>query len=516
MGGAEGAPGAVEVTPAGQDDRRLGDEIGAADHCQIEDRRPARVLRQGGFGGRLGAGAVAVRLAQHQFKDAGDPWAVRELDADIILGERLSDAKGSNPGGLFLGTDGVERYYKRYEDPTQAYCEAVANRAYRELNIDAPESVLVRRGGDVIGVASAIIDNSGTLQARKRFTKGRANEVLRGYSADVWLANWDAVGTGLDNVVATKHGRAAIARIDQGGALLFRARAGRKRAEQLEKITEWDGFAPGGVNPSYADVFARAGVADADALGRKALKQIAAIQELGKRTDDFALLVPAARGVPKADRDAVLSMLRARARLLDTEIAPRVRNAMAEARKRAKGLPAYQAAYQKELGRRYNEFLLNANGKIDARRLGMTDPEIVALTSYTGGGYHQLNKSLRSWASAERDSVRNQKLTLQDALSRINDERGVFRRGTDLTEAQRKPYVVGKVIPAPAFTSASAGDGFGGNTRFIIHGRRGKNVVRYSQYPKEDERLFTADTRFKVLAREEREGKVWIKLEEVE
>ena len=41
-------------------------------------------------------------------------------------------------------------------------------------------------------------------------------------------------------------------------------------------------------------------------------------------------------------------------------------------------------------------------------------------------------------------------------------------------------------------------------------------MVRYSQYPKEDERLFTADTRFKVLAHEEREGKVWIKLEEVE
>ena len=34
--------------------------------------------------------------------------------------------------------------------------------------------------------------------------------------------------------------------------------------------------------------------------------------------------------------------------------------------------------------------------------------------------------------------------------------------------------------------------------------------------PERGERLFTADTRFKVLMHEEREGKVWIKLEEVE
>ena len=41
-------------------------------------------------------------------------------------------------------------------------------------------------------------------------------------------------------------------------------------------------------------------------------------------------------------------------------------------------------------------------------------------------------------------------------------------------------------------------------------------MVEHSRLPDEDERLFTADTRFKVLMREEREGKVWIKLEEVE
>ena len=57
---------------------------------------------------------------------------------------------------------------------------------------------------------------------------------------------------------------------------------------------------------------------------------------------------------------------------------------------------------------------------------------------------------------------------------------------------------------------------FDKNTRFIINGKHGKNMVEYSRLPSEDERLFTANTRFKVLAREEREGKVWIEIEEVE
>ena len=74
-----------------------------------------------------------------------------------------------------------------------------------------------------------------------------------------------------DSSIASAKGRLAAARIDQGGSLLFRARAGRKPPGGPGKITEWDGFA------------------------------------------DFA---PKVRGVAAADRGAILEALRIRARLL--------------------------------------------------------------------------------------------------------------------------------------------------------------------------------------------------------
>ena len=57
---------------------------------------------------------------------------------------------------------------------------------------------------------------------------------------------------------------------------------------------------------------------------------------------------------------------------------------------------------------------------------------------------------------------------------------------------------------------------FDKNTRFIIHGKHGKNMVEYSRLPSEDERLFTADTRFKVLAADKEDGRWVIQLMEVE
>lgn len=276
-----------------------------------------------------------------------------------------------------------------------------------------------------------------------------------------------------------------------------------------------------GANPAYAQVFGKAGVADADALGRKALKQIAAIQELGKRTDDFAKLVPAARGIPKADRDAVLSMLRARARLLDTEIAPRVRAAMAEARKRAKGLPAFEIAFQKELGKvQFGDALATVKRKIaaGAPRRNLTDPELVAINHYTGAASYGLNHALASGDAGRIKSVDNFKQTLQVALAKLPDEAGTFRRGVSLTEADHARYVVGEVVTEPIFmsTTATAGKVFPGNTRFIVQGKHGKDMVQYSRHPREDERLFTADTQFLVVEREVRDGRLWIKLTEVE
>ena len=186
----------------------------------------------------------------------------------------------------------------------------------------------------------------------------------------------------------------------------------------------------------------------------------------------------------------------------------------------AKSLPAFEVAFQKKLGKKFDELLDKAKGRIDAGapRRGLTDPELVAIYRYTGSGHDRLNRALASDDVGRIKNVENFKRTLQAALDKLPDEAGTFWRGVDLTEAGRARYVVGETVTEPFFTSTAASPekAFDGNTRFIIHGKRGKNVIRYSQHPKEKERLFIADTRFKVLAADRENGRWVIQLREVE
>ena len=442
---------------------------------------------------------------------APDPKAMPELTRADATRERLGGQRGSNPGGTFLGADGVTRYVKFYDDPAQAYGEAVANRAYRELGLDAPVSALVRDEGRIVGVASELVENIGTLGTGRRLTKGRAQAVLRGYAADVWLANWDAVGSGLDNVVALAKGRTGVARIDQGGSLLFRAQAGRKRPEALGKITEWEGFADPGTNRHYARIFDKAGLTGADDLGRKALKQIAAIGNLRSRTRQFEDLVPEVAGIKAADRAAILEALLTRARALQTEIAPRVRQALRDKAKADEGLPDFEVRFKNQMGRAYETFRGRAVRKAGSTpRHGMTDPELTGVYAYTTEdtywSYHRVNPGLRSKDPARVADVRDYRDTVNAALDKLPDHVGTVRRGTRLPDDVLAEHQVGKTVTYEAFTSTSTAHGFRRQHRFVIYSRHGKLIERYSGHEVEREVLFRAGSRFKVLEREERAG----------
>ncbi|HEX2863113.1 MAG TPA: hypothetical protein VHN99_00985, partial [Deinococcales bacterium] len=215
--------------------------------------------------------------------------------------------------GLYEGSDGIRRYVKIYADEAQARGEALANELYRALGLEAPKSLVLPHAGKWLH-ATELVANSGTLGAAGLDTV-KARQVLQGFAADVLTANWDAVGLSLDNVVLTPTG---VARIDQGGAFLMRAKAGRKPASALNAISEWAGFAPSGVNPAYAKVFQAAGVNGPVELGDEMLKQLDAIKALGAGGWD-AVLTRHAPGWTGPDRDAVLKMLESRAKLLEAK-----------------------------------------------------------------------------------------------------------------------------------------------------------------------------------------------------
>lgn len=245
-----------------------------------------------------------------------EPEPPKELDAANVLDVKTAGAKGSNEGGFYTGRDGVQRYVKFYGDASQAYSEHLSNQIYRDLGFEAPESATFEHEGKR-AYASKVVSDLKTVQ-QVGLTEDTAKKVMRGFAADVLTANWDAVGTGLDNVgvVGDK-----VMRVDNGGSLLFRAKAGRKPEHLLNEITEWDKFLSPSSNPYYAQVASKAGVTKAADLGKDLVDQIDQIKKLRKAHGSWGAYVEKhAPGMAKADKKSVVGMLEARTKLLAAKV----------------------------------------------------------------------------------------------------------------------------------------------------------------------------------------------------
>lgn len=210
-------------------------------------------------------------------KPKAPPKPKGPLTSGDIMHTQLSGAKGSNPGGLYRGKDGKERYVKLYADPVQGQCEHLANQIYTDLGLGRVKSTLFQHAGKT-AYASEIVQGA-TPIGQVDLTPELARTALEGLVGDLVTANWDAAGLTLDNMVVTKAGK--VLRIDNGGTFLMRAKGGRKPEALLEQLTEWDGFFSPSKNPAYAKLASIAGVkgpADLLPIIKKQLARLEAIQ----------------------------------------------------------------------------------------------------------------------------------------------------------------------------------------------------------------------------------------------
>jgi hypothetical protein len=90
-----------------------------------------------------------------------------------------------------------------------------------------------------------------------------------GFAADAWLANWDAVGMGFDNLLTAGGGQAV--RIDVGGSLLFRAQGEPKGADFGDSVQETKTLLNAKKNPNTAAVFGSMSKEDMEASVAKVL-----------------------------------------------------------------------------------------------------------------------------------------------------------------------------------------------------------------------------------------------------
>lgn len=241
------------------------------------------------------------------------PTAVEEVN---FIAKKISDATGSNPGGIYEGSDGKRRYVKFYKDPAQAAGEHLANQLYADLRLPAAKSVTFVHEGK-LAYASELLTDTKTLGSDLR--PENARRALRGFVADVLTANWDAAGLNVDNMLIDKDGR--IIRIDNGAAFLTRARGERKPLAALGDVTEWETFFQQSKNPGYARLAKVAGVTSVVDIAPMIRRGFAQVLKVRDQAGGWRAYVEArARGLTVADREQIIAMLEARTTLLAQKV----------------------------------------------------------------------------------------------------------------------------------------------------------------------------------------------------
>jgi 8-oxo-dGTP pyrophosphatase MutT (NUDIX family) len=368
------------------------------------------------------------------------------ITQDVVKGEFVQKLGGSTGAELWRGTDGKLRAIKG-PARDQAYQEFLANKLYAELGVDAPEQQLVMHEGKIAGVASAWVEGTQTL-GRAGVTQERARQVLKGFVADVWLANRDAIGLDADNILIA--GTRTI-RIDNGGALQYRAQGSKKPNEWLSKIDEWQGFQSPSANRHYANLFKESGYHTPE--GMPDLKaQVQALVDLRERTNGFADLVPAAKGITAKQRKDLVTLLQKRARLLEEQVG---------LVSGSQDVAVKTAALKQYLANPYNHYAREVmQRKVPPE---MHEYEAVAVYAYTGSYSTRMNEPF--WTerdAATRARERQSRAPLIEAAVsalpklKAGDPQKTYYRGVDyISDPHLAQHVKGNVITLEGFASTS-------------------------------------------------------------
>ncbi len=198
--------------------------------------------------------------AERKKREAAEP-GIAGAEAFGATLSRTGESIGGSTGA-FVATDasGQKWVLKTYRgNPVQVQNEWIANRLYAKAGVAVPEMRLARFGGE-LAIASKMIDGLEDLGAGRADAAARVPAVKRGFVADAWLANWDVAGLGFDNILVRPGSREYL-RVDQGGALMFRAQGTPKGDAFGREVPEIRTLRDG-TNPQAARVFA--GVTDED------------------------------------------------------------------------------------------------------------------------------------------------------------------------------------------------------------------------------------------------------------
>lgn len=191
---------------------------------------------------------------------AGQTQVVEKTDLPKLFDlEKVKDLPGSTHPELMkeanTGKQWVMKSVERGVKPEHLRSEALADELYRRMGIKVPKSGIIETAEGPTKV-SEFLDNGKTLgdwlsTATTAEREAMFAQLREGFVGDALLGNWDVAGLNMDNILVV--GKTAY-RIDNGGALLYRAQGVQKKSfgsvvEELKTLRD------ASTNPNTAKIF---------------------------------------------------------------------------------------------------------------------------------------------------------------------------------------------------------------------------------------------------------------------
>lgn len=189
---------------------------------------------------------------REELKKWADSKKTKEESTDDYVNvsgwKKIGQQLGSNEGGQYEDEDGNKFYVKVAKSPDHAKNEVLAAKLYELAGAAVPEYKLWKEGNKT-GTASAWEKHNPSS-----FDFDDKESAAENFAVHAWLANWDAIGDGMDNQVwvDTPDGR-VLKTIDTGGSMIYRAQGGDK--EFTDNVGEWDSMRTSSKNPNAVKVF---------------------------------------------------------------------------------------------------------------------------------------------------------------------------------------------------------------------------------------------------------------------
>lgn len=204
---------------------------------------------------------------------------------------------GSTGAQLVEDRSGARFVMKTGASPEHLLTETAVDEAYQVLGYDVPKLKVLESTRPT--KLAEYIEGKTLRSYLRAATPAQAakvkKEIQKGFVADALMGNWDVVGLEADNILVDKKGK--VWRIDNGGALNFRAQGAKKTAAQWGKeVQELDTMLDKRINQSAAEIFE--GISEEEILNQ--------IEDLTKKKTELIAAVPKEQRQVIKDRIAYL------------------------------------------------------------------------------------------------------------------------------------------------------------------------------------------------------------------